>query len=327
MTKIEKYLPYIISLVLPGINILSNHPFDANIAWYSILVTWLSVTLLLVILWKILDKLLNFKNVYYKWLAVIFASFALIITFSTISHLYLRPIIKLPENNWQWILGLRLLLATILYIAILHSLRAVKDREKFRVENISLQSENLKAQLNQLRQQVNPHFLFNNLSTLRSMVHANDPQSEEYILKLSDVYRQILQKRESAVVTFGEELEFLKAYIYLLKLRHENALIVEIEIIDESLQYSLPAFAVQLLVENYIKHNIVSEAHPLVIQIFQPEASIITVSNNYQPKNISDESFGLGTENLKTRYELLGITDGIQIEQTETHYITTLKLF
>ncbi|MEI6753397.1 MAG: histidine kinase [Paludibacter sp.] len=327
MTKIEKYLPYIISLVLPGINILSNHPFDANIEWYSVLVTWLSATLLLAILWKILDKLLYIKNVYNKWLAVVFASFALIFTFSGISHLYLRPIIKLPENDWQWILGLRLLLATILYIAIIHSLRTIKEREKFRMENISLQSENLKAQLNQLRQQVNPHFLFNSLSTLRSMVRNNDPQSEEYILKLSDVYRQILQKRESAVVTLTEELEFLKAYIYLLKLRHENALTVEIKIIDESLQYSLPAFALQLLVENCIKHNVVSEAHPLNIHIQQPEASIITVSNNYQPKCTSDESFGLGTENLKTRYELLGITDGIQIEQTEKQYKTTLKLF
>jgi sensor histidine kinase YesM len=327
MTKTEKYLPYIISLVLPRINILSNQPFETNTEWYIVLTSWLSASVFLFLLWKVLEKLLNISKSTYKWAAVVFASFALIIIFSTISHLYLRPIIKLPENDWQWILGLRLLLGTILYIAIIQSLRSAKEREKFRVENISLQSENLKAQLNQLRQQVNPHFLFNSLSTLRSMVRANDPQSEEYILKLSDVYRQILQKRESAVVTLGEELEFLKAYIYLLKLRHENALTVEIKIIDESLQYSLPAFALQLLVENCIKHNVVSEAHPLNIHIFQPEASIITVFNNYQPKSTSDESFGLGTENLKSRYELLGITDGIQIEQTETHYVTTLKLF
>jgi sensor histidine kinase YesM len=327
MSKIEKYLPYIISLVLPGINILSNHPFETYSEWYSVLSTWLSATLFLILLWKVLEKLLNISNPINRWLAIVSISAALIIVFSTITHLYLRPIIKLPDYNWQWIIGLRLLLGTILYIAIILSLRSAKEREKYRVENISLQSENLKAQLNQLRQQVNPHFLFNSLSTLRSMVRNNDPQSEEYILKLSDVYRQILQKRESAVVTLGEELEFLKAYIYLLKLRHENALAVEIKIIDKSLQYSLPAFALQLLVENCIKHNIVSEAHPLKIQIFQPEVSIIIVSNNYQPKNISDESFGLGTENLKTRYELLGITDGIVIEQTETDYSTTLKLF
>jgi sensor histidine kinase YesM len=327
MTKIEKYLPYIISLVLPGINILSNSSFETDYEWYSVLSTWLSATLFLILLWKVLEKLIDISKPINRWLAIVSISAALIIVFSTITHLYLRPIIKLPDNNWQWIIGLRLLLGTILYIAIIQSLRSAKEREKFRVENISLQSENLKAQLNQLRQQVNPHFLFNSLSTLRSMVRNNDPQSEEYILKLSDVYRQILQKRESAVVTLGEELEFLKAYIYLLKLRHENALSVEIKINDESLQYNLPAFALQLLVENCIKHNIVSEAHPLSIEIFQPEASIITVSNNYQPNNTSDESFGLGTENLKTRYELLGITFGIVIEQTETHYITTLKLF
>ena len=229
MTKIEKYLPYIISLVLPGINILSNSSFETDYQWYSILSTWLSATLFLILLWKVLEKLLNISNPINRWFAIVSISAALIIVFSTISHLYLRPIIKLPDNHWQWIIGLRLLLGTILYIAIIQSLRSAKEREKFRVENISLQSENLKAQLNQLRQQVNPHFLFNSLSTLRSMVRNNDPQSEEYILKLSDVYRQILQKRESAVVTLGEELEFLKAYIYLLKLRHENALSVEIK--------------------------------------------------------------------------------------------------
>ena len=280
MSKIEKYLPFIISLVLPGINILSNHPVDINTEWYSVLSTWLSVTFFLIILWKVLEKLLIISNTAYKWVAVVTIGTLLIITFSTISHLYLQPIIKQPENGWQWILALRLVLGTILYITIIQSLLSAKEREKFRVENISLQSENLKAQLNQLRQQVNPHFLFNSLSTLRSMVRNNDPQSEEYILKLSDVYRQILQKRESAIVTLGEELEFLEAYIYLLKLRHENALSVEIKINDESLQYSLPAFALQLLVENCIKHNIVSEAHALKIQIFQPDASIIIVSNN-----------------------------------------------
>lgn len=327
MSKIEKYLPYIISLVLPGINILSNHPFDSISEGYQIFSTWLSVTLFLILLWKVLEKLLDISMPVYKWLVVSGVSFMLIIVFITISHLYLRPIIRLPENDWQWIAGLRLLLGAILYIAIIQSLRSAKDREKFRVENISLQSENLKAQLNQLRQQVNPHFLFNSLSTLRSMVRANDPQSEEYILKLSDVYRQILQKRESAVVTLDEELEFLKAYIYLLKLRHENGLTVEITINNESLSYCLPAFSLQLLLENCIKHNVVSEAHPLNIRIFQPDESVIVVANNYQPKNTSDESFGLGTENLKTRYELLGIAGGIRIEQTGTYYRTTLKLF
>ena len=164
MTKIEKYLPYIISLVLPGINILSNSSFETDYQWYSVLSTWLSATLFLILLWKVLEKLLNISNPINRWFAIVSISAALIIVFSTISHLYLRPIIKLPDNNWQWIIGLRLLLGTILYIAIIQSLRSAKEREKFRVENISLQSENLKAQLNQLRQQVNPHFLFNSLS-------------------------------------------------------------------------------------------------------------------------------------------------------------------
>ena len=281
----------------------------------------------LTILWKVLEVLLNISNKSYKWMAVLTAISSLAIIYSGLAHLFLGDYTKVHEANLQLLFALRFFLAAILIITIIQSLRSAKEREHFRNKNILLQAENLEAQLDQLRQQVNPHFLFNCLSTLLSMVRQNDPQSEEYILKLSDVYRQILQKRESAVVTLGEELEFLKAYIYLLKLRHENALSVEIKIIDESLQYSLPAFALQLLVENCIKHNIVSGAHPLNIQLFQPEVSIIIVSNNFQPKSTTDESFGMGTENLKIRYELLGITDGIKIEQTETDYSTTLKLF
>jgi len=327
MSKIEKYLPFIISAVLPGITIFNNLSQQENTEWQLLLIVWLSLSTFLIVLWKVTEKLLNISNLIYKWMTVFCVTLAMILAFTSISHLYLHAYIKLPENGYQSVIGLRFVLVSVLYIAIIQSKKSAKEREQFRVENILLQSENLKAQLNQLRQQVNPHFLFNCLNTLRSMVRINDSQSEEYIMKLSDVYRQMLQKRESTIVLLKEELEFLKAYTYLLKLRHENALTVDIEIKDESLQYNLPTFALQLLVENCIKHNIVSEAHPLHIRIYQPDLATIIISNNYQLKNIPEESFGLGVDNLKTRYELLGIKEGVQIEQSFTEYKTTLKLF
>ncbi len=327
MSKTEKYLPIIISVILPGLSILTNSPFNTHPDWYLGLRTWFSATVFLILVWKVLEKLLSISNPFYKWLSVFGVCSFMLITFSIIAQLYMNPIIRVQGKDWDWILGLRLLLATSFYIVVIQSIRSTKEREKISVENITLQTENLRTQLNLLRNQLNPHFLFNSLSTLRSMVRNNEAQSEEYILKLSDVYRQILHKRESPVVSLKEELEFLKAYLFLLNLRHENALVVTIEIIDESLQYNLPVFALQLLVENCIKHNIVSEAHPLNIQISQPDATLITVSNNYQPKKNTDESFGLGISYITSCYNQLEIIDGIQKEHSKTHYKTTMKLF
>ena len=158
------------------------------------------------------------------------------------------------------------------------------------------------------------------------MVRSHDSQSEEYILRLSDVYRQILQNRESTVVSLQEELEFLQSYIYLMKLRHEDALNFDIHISDESLQLKIPIFSLQLLIENCIKHNIASESKPLYIRLFQNNLNSITISNNYQPKKSENLSFGLGTDNLRARYELLGLKDGVQIMQNDTEYSTTLQL-
>ena len=242
-------------------------------------------------------------------------------------HYFFPSYIQLNEVIPVWAVGIRLFLGTLLFLTIILSFQTANDKEKLRVENISLQSENLKAQLNQLKQQLNPHFLFNSLSALRRMIRSKDKQSEEYLLKLSDVYRHILQNRESANVTLKEELGFLNSYIYLMKLRLEDALIFDINISDESLNYNLPVFSLQLLVENCIKHNMASESNPLRISIFQTNRQNIIVSNNLQPKKNTDESFGLGIENLKRRYELLGLKKGVQIEQNGTEYVTTLALF
>jgi sensor histidine kinase YesM len=158
------------------------------------------------------------------------------------------------------------------------------------------------------------------------MVQSDDPQAEEYILKLADVYRQTL-KKERSTVSLEEELAFLKSFLFLMRYGQEEAITFDVNVSDESLGYHLPVFSLQLLGENCIKHNVFSETQPLHIQIFQKDPLSITIANNYQPKAIPTESFGVGIENLKMRYVLLGIEDAITIEQNETTYATTIKLF
>jgi len=327
MFNLEKYLSFIISLLLPGLNMLSNNQFYNNIKWYTVAPKWLVISLFLVGLWKLIEKLLAILNKTTRWIFIILGSLTYVMLILFVEHYILPSVFQSNEIVPIWVIGIRLLLAAILFITIIQSLKTAKEREKFRVENISLQSENIKAQLNQLKQQVNPHFLFNCLSTLRTMVRSNDKQSEDYVLKLSDMYRHILQKRESSIVTLNEELEFLNVYIYLMKIRHEKALFFDIKVSDESMKYSLPVFSLQLLVENCIKHNVASEKKPLHIRIFQNNSQNIIVSNNYQPKITTADSFGLGIENLKTRYELLGLKYGVLVVQNETEYTITLELF
>jgi LytS/YehU family sensor histidine kinase len=146
-------------------------------------------------------------------------------------------------------------------------------------------------------------------------------------MNLSSFYRQILQKQDRDHVPLEEELKFLDAYFHLMKVRHEEALRIKMEINPESNRYSIPFFALQLLVENCINHNIVSISKPLYINIYQKDEVTITVSNNYQPKNQSVNSTGVGLSNLTERYRLMGIENGLKIDKTDSHYNVTLKLF
>jgi LytS/YehU family sensor histidine kinase len=158
------------------------------------------------------------------------------------------------------------------------------------------------------------------------MVRTNDPNTERFILKLSDLYRQLLKKSDHTTVSVAEELEFLNKYIFMLKARFERMLMISIEIRPESETLKIPAFGLQLLVENCIKHNAISSLRPLHISIFQETANTVTVSNNLQLRTSKEESSSTGLKNLIHRYALLHIQDGVTIQQTSTSFSVTLKL-
>jgi len=153
-----------------------------------------------------------------------------------------------------------------------------------------------------------------------------DDRAEPFILQLSDLYRQLLGKNTSQTVTLDEELEFLRSYIYMLQARFESLLHIDIDIWPDSMNRKIPAFSLQLLVENCIKHNIISSARPLYIRIFQQQEDSIIIENNLQTKPSADESSGIGLDNLHKRYELLQIHAGVTIQKTDTKFSVTLQL-
>ncbi|MDF2474668.1 MAG: histidine kinase [Sphingobacterium sp.] len=162
-------------------------------------------------------------------------------------------------------------------------------------------SANLAAQYELLKQQVNPHFLFNSLNTLKYMVESHDNQSSEFIIKLADFYRFTLGSLKLNLLTLKEELEIMDSYIYLLKARFEEGLLVSHNLSSELYTTLIPPFTLQLLVENCIKHNIVSLDKPLHIYINREEDYLV-IRNNLQMRKIPEPSTGLGLENINQRY-------------------------
>lgn len=185
-------------------------------------------------------------------------------------------------------------------------------------------ADNLGAQFELLKQQVNPHFLFNSLSTLNSMIDIGDANAGDFIHKLSDFYRYTLENRKSNLIPLTEELDILKAYMYLLKARFEDGISLEIDIPQALHQSLIPPFTLQLLVENCIKHNIVSLEQPLPIQLYIEDDKIL-IKNKLQLKKNPEPSTQLGLENINQRYiHLLDKT--VEIENNALFFKVKLPL-
>ncbi|MDD4424433.1 MAG: histidine kinase, partial [Mariniphaga sp.] len=166
-----------------------------------------------------------------------------------------------------------------------------------------LKSRKLKSDYNSLQAQLNPHFLFNNLSVLKSMIQFDPNAASLFTQNFTDVYRYVLQSKDKTTIKLADELEFIEAYTAIHKERMGQTLQVIMEVNDPDLKKEVPPLALQLLVENAIKHNIAVKEVPLVIHI-KSNRKTLTVSNNLNRKE-SAYSEKTGLENLKKRYALL----------------------
>lgn len=172
-------------------------------------------------------------------------------------------------------------------------------------EAIRLQKEFAQTRLQALKNQVNPHFLFNSLSVLSSLVHIDADLSEQFIEQLSKAYRYILEQKDKEVVTLRTELDFVRSYIFLLKIRFENKFDVHFNIPAELMNTYLPPLTLQLLVENAVKHNQMSVDKPLIIDIRTDPDQYLVVSNTIRARTLDEKSTGIGLQNIQSRYGYL----------------------
>ncbi len=213
---------------------------------------------------------------------------------------------------------------TVVATTILNSRKFLLKWRQSAIETERLRSENLASQYQSLKNQMNPHFLFNSLNTLTYLVYENQDQAAQFIKKLSDVYRYVLDTRDQEVVPLSEELSFVQSYVFLQKIRFENALQVDIAIPNES-SFLVPPLALQMLLENAIKHNELSEERPLRIAIYLEDNAYLVLKNNRQLKEIREASSGIGLANIQSRFAYLSEAEVVVMDE-QPHFTVKLPL-
>ncbi|MDR3184704.1 MAG: histidine kinase [Prevotellaceae bacterium] len=194
-------------------------------------------------------------------------------------------------------------------------------RNLIAVENEALKAENEKTRYEALKQQVNPHFLFNSLNTLSAIIKTDPGKAQQYVQELSYIFRYTLQNED--VITLGEELKFTETYASLMQIRYGNSLHFDITINPDYYSCSIIPLSLQTLVENAIKHNIISYRQPLPVRIFtEPDRPAITVLNLLQRRKTPEEGEGIGLANLAERYRLKWHQEITICRTTDTFSVT-----
>ena len=200
-------------------------------------------------------------------------------------------------------------------------LSIIKKQER-KVQEQKIIAGTASAKFETLKNQIDPHFLFNSLNVLSSLIEENPENAQRFTTSLSKVYRYVLEQKDKDLVPIEEELAFAKTYMNLLQMRFENSLTYEVIIDTIKPEAKVVPLSLQLLLENAVKHNIISEQKPLHIKIYI-DNDVLVIQNNYQKKSVLQDGQGVGIQNIISRYYI--ITDRkVTIEQNE--YTYTVKL-
>jgi len=285
--------------------------------------------------YTMLITIADYKMVMYinnsRWFAsrlvtrIIFEAFILIllaILFVIIGSLPFRfydlgSIHKFVNSADFYTSALLTILLNVFIVTILEYLIQIK-------KNDSLQKENLHMQYLQLKSQINPHFLFNSLNVLTSLINKDSQKAVNYIQKFSKVYRYVLSQDTKDLVYVIDEVEFINTYIEVLRIRYGDALRCKIEIDENDLDLQIPPMSLQLLIENAVKHNSIRADNPLTITICS-QGEYLLVSNNMIARTRVEESTGIGLENLQQKYNIIS-KQNIEIENNNLQFNVKLPL-
>jgi two-component system, LytTR family, sensor kinase len=269
---------------------------------------------------KLSSRFYNTKKLYYVT-SYTFSIFIFLILVSSYDYIKQQPIDILEQLN---LIVLSIIVNSL--IVVFHNYIALQDAKmNADLENSQLKAANAEAANQLLRQQIHPHFFFNALNILKSLYKLNPIAAEEYLVCLSDFLRSSLSSNNIKVISLKDELKLCEDYLGMQKIRFGEALICSVSIADTVLEKGfVPSFSIQPLLENAIKHNELTKASPLRIQIRQVDDRIM-VSNNIKPKNTTEKSFGIGLASLSERYRILS-DDELFIENDGITFSVSIKI-
>lgn len=289
--------------------------FDIRIEWYAAFGTILILTLLIMESNRLAEPLIRKltppdKNKI-RFPVLFFITGSTLATLITIPVVLVTGMLLHSYSFEENLIPIKLNLIYSWLVALLfHLINTIifyfKEYRNTRLEAEELKRISIQAELQLVKSQINPHFLFNNLNVLSALIMKDNAEANRFIEEFSKVYRYILSNHEKEVVELNAELDFIKPYIFLLEKRFSDGLDIQIEIPEASHdQYIIPA-SIQMLIENAIKHNVVSRQKPLHIHIHLNGNNTLVVSNNLQAKQTVESSTGIGLQNIIKRYQLVG---------------------
>lgn len=223
-------------------------------------------------------------------------------------------------STLHYVKDLTILILSFLFTTLIY---LINQNQKNMTENQSLVIENLQNRYNALKNQTDPHFLFNSLNTLNGLIGYDDERARKYVEQLSAVFRYTMQDRP--IIKLSDELEFVQSYIYLMKIRYHDGLQVQIQHVGIYQDTYILPFGLQILIENAIKHNVISRKAPLRIFIEATDKNTIRVENNLQPKQGEKIATGLGLANLNERYRLM-FGKEIEIHSDKAMFVVEIPL-
>ncbi len=331
-TSVGLYTLFAITLAgsMIGIVVFRNESFEWHLMTAAL--TFVSI-IFIAIVFRVIDK---FLDLYFPFEVNVFKRFMIQLMASIIAIGILRYAIylligdKVLKNLHLEKLPIELLVVAVLmnalvcsvYILAIMGYRFINRWKESTLRTSELEKEKAVVQFENLKNQLNPHFLFNTLSSLNSLIDENPKLASEFLQQLSKVYRYLLENNEKSVVTLSNELMFIENYISLLTTRFGDGLKVTIQVNDAAKEKMLTPVTLQVLIENAIKHNITSAKQPLNISIKTAD-DFLLVENNLQRKSIISHSHQKGLNQLRMLYSYVS---QIPIEIIETPDSFTVKI-
>ncbi len=328
------WIGFVIAFIFIGIQVLMGRSIDWDGAFFTELGYYFLYSIVLTFVNGAYFDYVNHKDIwkkYPKYKTLLRGLGGIVLTM--IAIFWIRILIRMGFEGASWeefLSGEKAayyvvaLLVTIIVSVFFHAFYLYRSVQDKKVKEQKIIAGTASAKFDALKNQLDPHFLFNSLNVLTSLIEEDADQAQRFTTSLSKVYRYVLEQKNKELVSIEEELQFAKTYVRLLKMRFEDSIILDLPESSSNPEAKIVPLSLQLLLENAVKHNIVTDTRPLKIKVYE-EAGYLVVTNNIQEKQVVKKSSGVGLRNIQQRYNLL--TDKkVRIEKTPKNFSVYLPM-